>query len=324
LPPDPEQVLGMNSEIKDTKTKVNEDDVIATAVVQSVNIVTTEGLSMEPALADDAAPTDDTALTDDATLTALADETDDVALPVVEETSEEQSSNEEVSTELEIPGSSDEVQSTFSKMDVAALSEKAQPDNSSAVSGQKTSKDVDSGSAKTSPPGERWAVADRSTDLSGDWSLIVTDEFKKMYDKYLTDLGQPSLVRSIAVGIVGLTSETITQQNSGRELVIKGNNPRGWWERTLVASGTDENNSDFEPVLVEIDTADSERVMSESWWEKDGTVHKSFLRGIKKYGGGSFESSRYKDGDIYVCDTIFHPIDDSRPEAILTWRFKKG
>lgn len=75
---------------------------------------------------------------------------------------------------------------------------------------------------------------------------------------------------------------------------------------------------------VPIVTADSEKVLAESWWENDGTVHVSWTLGVKKYGGGSFESKRYleNNGDVYVCESTFHPDDsEGREKSQLAWRF---
>lgn len=73
-------------------------------------------------------------------------------------------------------------------------------------------------------------------------------------------------------------------------------------------------------------TADSELVEAESWWESEGTVHVSWLRGVSRYhGGGCFESRRYleDDGKTYCCESTFHFNDDSREPSKLTWRFRK-
>ena len=169
--------------------------------------------------------------------------------------------------------------------------------------------------------GNRWAVS--SVDLSGLWEILVTDEFKQQYDKYLMLLGQPMLVRSVALSIVGLTTEETIQSDNGRVLFIRGRNVRGCWERSLVSSGADEQNSTYEPTFTPIVTADAETVYSESWWEDNGTAHRSWLRGVQKYGGGDFESLRYIDGDVLVCESTFHPNDSTREKASVTWRFKR-
>lgn len=163
------------------------------------------------------------------------------------------------------------------------------------------------------------AAATFKTDLSGKWELIVDEHFKKDYDQYLQDLEQPPLVRSVALSIVGMTFEEISQSQDGKELCIRGRNVRGKWERTLVASTKDK------PVLVPIHTADKEQVEAECGWEEDGTVHRSWLRGVSKYGGGDFESKRYliNDGDILVCESTFHPCDKSRQKAFVKWQFRK-
>lgn len=174
--------------------------------------------------------------------------------------------------------------------------------------------------------GDRWAISAPKVDISGKWNLIVTDEFKEEYDKYLTLLGQPFLVRSVALTIVGLTTEETAQSEKGKKLLIKGTNVRGVWERTLVASGADGKVSAYTPIRTPIETADGEEVEAEAWWEERGTVHRSWMRGVKKYGGGDFESKRYLEdnGEILVCESTFHPIDETREKARVTWRFKRA
>ena len=175
------------------------------------------------------------------------------------------------------------------------------------------------------PAGTRWATATPSCDLSGKWNIIVDDIFLKQYDKYLEELGQPAIVRTVACSIVSFTKEEYEQREDGRVLVIKGTNPRGMWTRNIVSSGTIAGESDdFDRVETPVKTADSELVMAEAWWENDGTVHKSWMRGGKKWGGGDFESTRYLDGNTLVCESIFHPTDESRPKSCITWRFKRG
>jgi hypothetical protein len=169
--------------------------------------------------------------------------------------------------------------------------------------------------------GDRWAVS--TVDLSGEWEIVVSDEFKQQYDRYLALLGQPVLIRSVALSIVGLTTEETIQRDDGRELFIRGRNVRGCWERSLASSGADEWSPEYEARRAPIVTADSETVYSEAWWEEGGTVHRSWLRGVQKYGGGDFESRRYLDGDELVCESTFHPAVSTREKASITWRFKR-
>lgn len=172
--------------------------------------------------------------------------------------------------------------------------------------------EVLSGKPPRAPKGVRARTETSSgVDLSGQWNIVVTDEFKDEYEKYLTLLGQPVLVRSVALSIVGLTTEETEQSENGRILAIRGRNVRGTWDRTLTTGD-----------IVDIVTADGEDVKAEAWWE-DGRIHRSWLRGVSKYGGGSFESKRYleSDGKILVCESIFHPDDDRREKATVTWRF---
>ena len=179
---------------------------------------------------------------------------------------------------------------------------------------------------KVKPTGDRWAIADPSVDLTGRWKILVNENFKKEYDAYLKKLGQPSLVRSIAVSIVDMTTEEVIQSNDGRSLCIKGKNLRGIWDRTLLASGSDfdVDHTDFEEhTKVALVTADNEKVEAESWWENEGSVHSSWLRGVKKYGGGDFESQRYLDGDLLICDSKFHPRGSDKDKAIIRWTFER-
>mmetsp|Transcript_25100 Transcript_25100/g.35155 ORF Transcript_25100/g.35155 Transcript_25100/m.35155 type:complete len:525 (+) Transcript_25100:139-1713(+) len=177
------------------------------------------------------------------------------------------------------------------------------------------------------PVGDRWAVSHPDVDLSGEWSMIVDEEFKQEYDEYLKQLGQPMIVRSVAVGIIGRTTEETKQLDHGRQLWIRGVNARGVWERTLEASGTCYQRHTHDPetdaTLVPVETADAETVVAESWWENQGTIHRSWLRGGVKYGGGDFESKRYleQDGKVLVCESTFHPKDTTRSKAQIAWRF---
>lgn len=175
----------------------------------------------------------------------------------------------------------------------------------------------------SSVEGDRWAVSAQNFDLSGKWNILLTDDFQKGYDKYLLLLGQPFIVRSVALTIVGMTTEETVQSDQGRSLYVRGTNARGVWERTLTASGADETKPAFTPVRTPILTIDKERVEAEAWWESRGTIHRSWLRGVAKYGGGDFESKRYLEdnGKVLVCESTFHPKDETREAARITWRF---
>jgi len=198
--------------------------------------------------------------------------------------------------------------------------------------------DVDSSAAfadnsnDTSPSGDRWASAAPGVDLSGKWELIVTNEFKVEYDKYLAGLGQPKIVRSVALSgpVICQTMEELIQIDQGRSLLIRGKNIRGTWDRTLVASGSTENSPDFQPLITPIRTVDQELVESEAWWEDEGKSHVSWMRGVTMYGGGSFYSRRYfeekenaDDEEVYVCEGFFEFNDPKKERNELTWRFRR-
>jgi len=181
------------------------------------------------------------------------------------------------------------------------------------------------------PVGERWAIAAPGVDLTGKWKLIITEQFKKDYDEFLKSLGQPLIVRGAAVVLIGNTREETKQADGGRSVHVKGINAKGIWERTLASSGSDFDTTvlpnpvdgSYDHVRAPIVTADSEKVMAESWWENDGNVHVSWTYGVKRYGGGSFESKRYleNDGNVYVCESTFHPDDAGREKSYLKWKF---
>jgi len=181
---------------------------------------------------------------------------------------------------------------------------------------------------------ERWAMAAPDVDLSGSWALITDDAFKKEYDQYLCNLGFNRITRGVACSLISRTMEETKQSEGGRKLYLNGKNPKGKWTRTLVASGypdfhthpTKKPGRDYQHSKSFIKTADAEDVSAEAWWEDRGTVHRSWLRGGTKYGGGDFESLRYlkNDGSVLVCKSIFHPKDLSKPDAVVTWRFKRN
>ena len=174
---------------------------------------------------------------------------------------------------------------------------------------------------------ERWAQSHPSVDLSGSWTLIADDTFKKEYDIYLNDLGFNRITRGVACSLISRTTEITKQSDNGRELYLKGMNPKGAWERTLTASGypdfgTKSNQTDYTHMKKSIKTAESEDVDAEAWWECRGKKHRSVLSGGKK---GDYESLRYLEdcGDVLVCESTFHPRDSSKKKAVVKWRFRR-
>jgi hypothetical protein len=169
--------------------------------------------------------------------------------------------------------------------------------------------------------------------LTGSWNIIISNEFLKEYDLYLQQLGQPYIVRAVALNIIGRTSEETIQSENGRSLLIRSINAKGVWERTLIASGManmEERLQDtidcFTPIDTTVWTADNERVNADAWWENNGTIHHSWLRGVTKYGGGDFESIRYleDEGSTLICESIFHPSNVRRQDvARIRWCFSR-
>jgi len=218
--------------------------------------------------------------------------------------------------------------------------------------------DQDSAPLLTSiPMGDRWSISSSDVDLTGEWKLVVTDKFKAEYDEYLKKLGQAKFVRDVALAVVGKTTEELIQTDRGKSVVLTSNNVRGTWTRTFISSGTDEwsddndddtDGLDFEGLQIPIKTADGETVQAEAWWEGQGRVHVSWMRGVRKYGGGDFEGRRYlqhegiktdneksaanNDGDdkgkdlattYYVCESAFHPNDPRKGINRITWKFER-
>eukprot|EP00985_Skeletonema_marinoi_P005194 scaffold2235_cov201-Skeletonema_marinoi.AAC.11 len=182
-------------------------------------------------------------------------------------------------------------------------------------------------STPSAAPEERQATA--SVDFTGNWTLLVDDSFKSEYDSYLRKLGQPMLVRTVAMTVIGSTKEEAIQSEGGKQLFIRGMNVRGSWERTLEASESDAVEEEGSMHAVEghvlkpMVTADEEEVEVASWWEDGGKVHRSWVVGGKKYGGGDFENKRYlsDNGNMLVCESTFHPSEEGREKATVTWRF---
>lgn len=134
------------------------------------------------------------------------------------------------------------------------------------------------------------------------------------YDSYLENLGQPKLVRQVALSLVSFTKEETYHDVESGSLKVIGKNPKGTWERTLQLTGMGAGG-------VDVLTADSETVKAVSYWE--GDVHVSVLKDTKKYGGGDFLSRRYMDGDnFYVCDSVFEPTNKDQKKAEIQWRFE--
>mmetsp|Transcript_16929 Transcript_16929/g.24476 ORF Transcript_16929/g.24476 Transcript_16929/m.24476 type:complete len:188 (-) Transcript_16929:61-624(-) len=177
------------------------------------------------------------------------------------------------------------------------------------------------------PP--RWAFANNATNLSGMWKPIITQKFKTVYDEYLQNCSQSFVFRKLVLNVLGLTSDKI--EHNGQELTITGINPAGTWERTLVSSGFTEESAkddgDFEPIFTQIVDPDDDVVQVESWWEENGTKHRSILRGKPRVNGGEFETIRYLAGENLVCESYFHPhpstLKQFRP-GFVKWTYQRA
>ena len=118
---------------------------------------------------------------------------------------------------------------------------------------------------------ERWAQSAPKVDLSGEWTLIADDAFKAEYDSYLKQLGFNGITRRVACGLIARTTEITKQSDNGRELYLKGTNPKGAWERSLIASGYPDfethperkEGDDYSHTKTAIKTADAEDVDAE-------------------------------------------------------------
>ena len=188
---------------------------------------------------------------------------------------------------------------------------------------------ISNGSVESPVPDGASRQATAAVDLSGNWTILVDDAFTSAYDEYLRKLGQPLLVRTLALTAIGSTREETLQSENGQKLFVRGKNVRGSWERTLETSEDKTSGRDGTQHVVDghtlhpLITADGESVEVASWWEGGGKVHHSWVVGGKKYGGGDFENRRFltDDGNILVCESIFHPTESDREKATVTWRF---
>jgi hypothetical protein len=150
------------------------------------------------------------------------------------------------------------------------------------------------------PTGMRWAVAHPKIDLSGTWKPIVTADFLKQYDEYLSSCGATFFFRQLCLKFCSMTRETITQIDDGRILELDGKTPAGSWKRLLVSSGADFSSSTFDVKYSEFFDPDKDLVQVEAWWEDQGRVHRSILRNKQTVDGGEFETLRYLS-DCLCC-----------------------
>lgn len=325
--------------IQKIETKSAPDEKVADDVVEEP-VVEISAPSLEDDVPEDKDSVEDEIESAEETPEAISEQVDvieetepkDEIVPISKEV-EEDIENEEMNTEPVGDIAKEETEEAFAPTEVEPVTTDASDKVSDAVEspinedGKAEEVEVEV-EVVTLPKGEKWAVAAPNVDLTGKWKIIVSDEFKSEYDGYLKNLGQPSLVRSVAVSIVEMTTEEVIQSDDGRALCIKGKNLRGIWERTLIASGSDvdtHHDEDIEHTQVPLVTADKENVVAESWWEKNGTVHRSWLRGVRKYGGGDFESRRFLtgDGNRLVCESEFHPQGGEKDKAVITWTFER-
>jgi len=173
----------------------------------------------------------------------------------------------------------------------------------------------------------RRVVSASTTDLTGEWTPLVTSAFKSSLDAFLTASGQSYWIRKAVIGSLHMQREVIQQRNHGRDLQIVSIHPLGQWNRTLRTSafGKDNMRGSTESVYYTILEPDGNEAQVKAWWEGQGTVHKSRLRGSSRViEGGEFEASRYlEDENILVCESTFHPPEHEGLPISLTWRFEK-
>jgi hypothetical protein len=165
----------------------------------------------------------------------------------------------------------------------------------------------------------RWETAANTTNLSGKWKPIITEEFKQQYDDYLINCSQSFLFRKVVAGGIQFTREVIEQKEQGRLLTITATNPAANWNRTLVSSSSSEDDpaaAASTTTTITITDPDGDLVQVEAWWQDNGTVHKSWLRGKPRVLGGEFETTRFLRGDdVLVCESKFHPNNNTNSKS---------
>lgn len=223
---------------------------------------------------------------------------------------------------------------------------------------------------------DRWQISHPSVNLTGEWELIVSSEWKKDYDTYLTCMGYNIFQRKVAVTVIHLTREEIFHWNESnpidkslcddgvddeillyekeRRLRIVSINPKGKWDRTFISSGATSPGSsaaanysnplcshssvseEYQRIILPMKIASGDLGETESWWERNGTAHRSWIRNTPK---GDYESLRYfeegSEGNIYVCESYFYEkikneadlitATSEKPHATaqITWRFQR-
>lgn len=187
-------------------------------------------------------------------------------------------------------------------------------------------------SLRALPSGSRWATSCHEMNLTGKWSLITNSDFKANFDLYLQQLGVNRIARAVALSVIHLTKEEIIQSKQGKSVFIRSISPKGKWERTLIASGNEIGQNDYEPIRTSMKALGADHwVENECWWESHGMVHHSWSRGAP---AGDNESFRYLENDeregqeIYVCESNFYKRgDDGRVSheicGSITWKYRR-
>lgn len=226
---------------------------------------------------------------------------------------------------VEIPSVTKEGDETVRVTSTGATMTTVEPENGSSSSSAKTSITI-------TVSNDRWAMAAPSIDFSGKWKPMNTPEFRKEYEQYLEKSGRPWFMRNVGLKCAGSLIEVIDQRDN--QLEICSVTPVGVYNRTLINSGVtntmkDNNDDDdsvetllaFEPFNVTFNDPDNDIVHVESWWEQDGTIHRSFLRGKS---AGVFESTRYLDKEYLICESRFHPTPNSHLQpAFVKWTYQR-
>ena len=183
----------------------------------------------------------------------------------------------------------------------------------------KESNPASTGAATTSTTA-RSALPATDVDLSGIWKPIITPQFIRDYDRYLQHCGEGLFFRKALLAAMGLAHEVYQQE--GTQLSITSKSAVTSWQRVLVSSS-----DASDPVISWFRDPDGDTVHVEAWWQADGTVHTSRLRGKPRVHGGTFVSQRYLESpDVLICESTFHPAADAglrfHPDHVV-WRFQR-
>lgn len=131
-------------------------------------------------------------------------------------------------------------------------------------------------------------------------------------DGYLKELGFPFMIRKIAVGPMGKSTDIVKQ--AGDVQVVTTINVKGSWTRKFIIDKK-----------ISQANAEGDECETEAWWDGEEKeypgkmIHKSKLTGARR---GVSESWRWYDGGLMVIKSIVHMAKKPGKQAWMLWYFE--